>query len=184
MTLQAYLLAAGDGVRSGGPKAFKPYQGKTLLESQLAFLLSRFAPGKVAVSIQEAWRERCLVLHPEILWTSVPSQFTPLGSLQALLKASPLREWGFIYHVDMPLWETRLFDVMEAALTDAASSSCDALVPRREGRRGHPVLLSRNAAAELRALDASSGRLDVWLKTRRVTEVDVPFRAIHENWNR
>ena len=31
------LLAAGRGRRSGGPKAWRPYEGTTLLEAQLSF---------------------------------------------------------------------------------------------------------------------------------------------------
>lgn len=181
--MKAYLLAAGNGVRSGGPKAFKPYEGKTLLEKQLDFLLTRLSPDSVAVSIQEAWRERCLGLNRKVRWTPVSPSEQPLGSLQSLLRAVPLTDWGFVYHVDMPLWESGIFDALEAALPEAENSSCAAVVPRQAGRRGHPVLLSSPSAKELCALDAREGRLDVWLKSRRVSEVDVPFTSIHENWN-
>ena len=183
MTPQVYLLAAGNGVRAGGPKAFKKYDGKTLLEKHLSFLLGRFAPQEIAISIQPDWRDRCSELNPGVHWTSVAPEGKPLASLQALLKTSPVRDWGFFYHVDMPLWDAGVFDALEAQARGLPPSSCDAVVPQYKNRRGHPVLISAGAAKDLHGLDAASGRLDVWLKSRRITAVDVASPAILENWN-
>src|SRR6266550_3520810 len=113
---QVYLLAAGNGRRAGGPKAWLEHDGKSLLERQMEFLINRFPARNIAVSIQAPWLERCKELNSSARWVAVDAQASPLASLQCLLKLSPLREPGFLYHVDMPVWEPELFDQLEASL--------------------------------------------------------------------
>jgi CTP:molybdopterin cytidylyltransferase MocA len=168
------LLAAGRGRRAGGPKAWGPYAGSTLLEAQLGFLATVTAPGNLDVAVQVDWLERCRALSPRVNWVPADPEGTALSSLQALLAASP-RSRGFLVHVDMPVFDLRVWRALEAAAGDA--------VPVHEGRRGHPVLLGPETWEEVSRLDPASGRLDEFLRGRRVAEVPVNTDVIFANLN-
>lgn len=179
---QVYLLAAGKGLRAGGPKAWLEHEGRPLLERQLEFLLGLFAPQDVAVSIQDAWRARCAAINPAVRWVAVNPEAAPMGAFLALLKAAPLSDWGFLYHVDMPVWEKGLFETLSARARQDGPA-CDAVVPSCQGRKGHPVLLSPKNKAALSALDPAHDRLDFWLRSREAATVEVPYACVLENWN-
>lgn len=171
---QVFLLAAGRGRRQGGPKAWLLHEGRPLLERQLDFLLSLFPPANIAVSVQAEWSGR--LRTPGVRWAPVDPDRTPLESLQTLIRGARQAP-SFVYHVDMPVWEPRVFAALAAAKAEPAA------VPVHQGRRGHPVLLSPRAQSELLLLEPASGRLDAWLRSRPCAEVAVPFPCIHENWN-
>jgi CTP:molybdopterin cytidylyltransferase MocA len=166
------LLAAGRGRRAGGPKAWGPYGGKTLLEAQIGFLATVTAPENVDIAIQAGWLERCRALSARVNWVAADPEGTALGSLQALLAASP-RARSFVIHVDMPVFDLRVWKALAAAEGDA--------VPVHEGRRGHPVLLS--ARLTVARLDPATGRLDLFLRGRAVLEVPVNTDVIFANLN-
>lgn len=168
------LLAAGRGKRAGGPKAWGPYAGKTMLEAQLGFLSTVTPPAHIDIAIQGDWLDRCRALSPRVNWVAVDPDAAPLASLQALLKASP-RAWSFVLHVDMPVFDLRVWKALEAATGDA--------VPVYEGKRGHPVLLSPETLDDAAKLDPRTGRLDELLRARRVTEVAVSTDVILANLN-
>lgn len=164
----AYLLAAGQGRRAGGPKAWKLWQGRPLLELQIEFLLKIFKPEEIAVSIQPDWHLDIKGIH----WVAVDPEAPPLASLQALLKALPLTQWGYVYHVDMPVWEPKLFEMRADA---------EAVIPAFNGKRGHPVALAPTDA--IGALNPQHDRLDHWLRERKTVTLELPYPCICENWN-
>lgn len=168
------LLAAGRGKRAGGPKAWGPYAGKTMLEAQLGFLSTVTPPENIDIAIQGEWLDRCRALSPRVNWVAVDPDAAPLASLQALLKASP-RARSFVLHVDMPVFDLRVWKALEAVPGDA--------VPAYEGKRGHPVLLAPETLDEAARLDPKTGRLDELLRGRPVTEVSVPTDVILANLN-
>lgn len=168
------LLAAGRGRRAGGPKAWGTYGGKALLEVQLGFLATVTAPENIDIAIQGEWLERCRALSPRVNWIPADPEGTALSSLQALLAASP-RSNGFVIHVDMPVFDLRVWKALEAAGGDA--------VPVHEGRRGHPVLLTAETLDEASRLDPATGRLDEFLRGRTVAEVPVSTDVILANLN-
>ena len=172
--LRVRLLAAGQGKRAGGPKAWGPYAGKTLLEAQLGFLATVTEPENIDIAIQGEWFERCRELSPRVNWVAADPERAALASLQALLKATP-RGRSFILHVDMPVFDLRVWRALSAAPGDA--------VPVHEGRRGHPVLLSAETLDEVSRLDPATGRLDRFLRGRSVTEVAVSTDVILANLN-
>ena len=177
--MQVYLLAAGAGRRSGGPKAWRKHESKTLLEKQLNFLLARFPARALTVSIQGPWRRRCETINPGVHWIAVDPAQSPLAALQTLLKACPQQDWAFLYHVDMPVWEPPLFERLEKE----ARQQLDAIVPIHDGRKGHPVLLSPRLSPEILALDPATNRLDHWLRAQRLRAVEVGLPCVLENWN-
>ncbi len=168
------LLAAGHGRRAGGPKAWGPYAGKTLLEAQLGFLSTVTAPENVDIAIQKEWLERCRGLSPRVNWIAADPDGSPLASLQALLASTPSAR-SFVLHVDMPVFDLRVWRALEAADGDAA--------PAFDGRRGHPVLLTSETLAAVTRLDPVTDRLDVFLRGRAVTEVPVATDVILANLN-
>jgi CTP:molybdopterin cytidylyltransferase MocA len=105
-----------------------------------------------------------------------------LASLIELLKASPLDDWGFLHHVDMPVWEPGLFEILEKSAC-SCESPCEAVVPIHKTRRGHPILLSPTLNAPILGLDPARDRLDHWLQGRRIKTTEVPFACVLENWN-
>lgn len=175
---KVYLLAAGRGRRAGGPKAWLEYRGTTLLERQITFLTRRFPPGDIAVTVQEAWMDRCRGLHPDVRWVPEDPESSALHALQTLLRRVPYTGRVFFFHVDMPVWHDEVFDRLEEG-----PISADAVVPVYKGRGGHPVLLSQDLRAAAAALDPRTSRLDHFLKTRNVERLEVAHAAIGENWN-
>jgi CTP:molybdopterin cytidylyltransferase MocA len=172
--LRVRLLAAGQGRRAGGPKAWGSYGDKTLLEVQVGFLATVTSPENIDIAIQGEWLERCRELSPRVNWIAADPESEPLSSLQALLKATP-RARSFVLHVDMPVFDLRVWRALAAAPGDA--------VPVHEGRRGHPVLLSSETLDEVARLDPATGRLDRFLRGRKMTEVAVATDVILANLN-
>ncbi len=168
------LLAAGHGKRAGGPKAWGPYAGKTLLEAQLGFLSTVTAAENIDIAIQKDWLERCRALSPRVNWIAADPDASPLASLQTLIAATP-RGNSFILHVDMPVFDLRVWRALESAGGDAA--------PAHEGRRGHPVFLTADTLDAVTRLDPKTDRLDVFLRSRKVAEVPVSTDVILANLN-
>ncbi|MBI5624259.1 MAG: nucleotidyltransferase family protein [Elusimicrobia bacterium] len=179
-SLRSYLLAAGRGTRAGGPKAWLPCEGATLLERQLSFLSGLFPPEDTAVSIQPDWLPRCRSMAPVAAWVAVDPSAPSLASLQALFQALPPLTWAFIHHVDMPVWDAGLFSLLAQGLP---AEGFDAVVPVNGGKRGHPVALSCEAGRAVLRLDPAKDRLDHWLRGARVKTVEVPQACALENWN-
>jgi len=159
------------------------HEGRTLLESQLLFLTDLFDPASIAVSIQEPWLDRCRCLDARVRWVPVDPDLPAMAALLALMSASPLDQWAFLHHVDMPVWEEGLFRALSDRVPIAEAVGTEAVVPVEGGKGGHPVLLSPALGEALGGLDASKDRLDLWLATRKVKRVELPFPCIHENWN-
>lgn len=168
------LLAAGHGKRAGGPKAWGSYAGKTLLEAQLGFLATVTEPENVDIAIQGEWLGRCKALSPRVNWVAADPEGTPLTSLQSLLKKGP-RVRGFVIHVDMPAFDLRVWRALEAVNGDA--------VPVYEGRRGHPVLLTAETLDEVAELNPVTGRLDEYLRGKKIMQVPVNTDVIFANLN-
>jgi CTP:molybdopterin cytidylyltransferase MocA len=177
-----YILAAGRGRRAGGPKAWRLHEGRSLLAHHVAFVTRQASPENVAISIQAEWLERCRALHAHIRWVPTDPDAQPIASLQRLTQVLPLTRWSFVYHVDMPLWRSTVFDVLGNAASDAGAA--EALVPTCDDRGGHPIVLAASLATPLASLDPKSDRLDHWLRSRRTLRVPINERVVLENWNK
>lgn len=169
------LLAAGRGVRAGGPKAWRDFAGKPLLQEHVEFFSRRLPHGALSVAIQPEWREKCRAISQDALWVDADADQPPMDSLQRLIKASPKTK-SFILHVDMPVFDVSVYEML-------LNAEGDAVVPVFDGHRGHPVLLSPKALNEIVSLDPKNDRLDVWLREHHVLEVAVPTDIIFKNLN-
>jgi molybdenum cofactor cytidylyltransferase len=169
------LLAAGRGSRAGGPKAWKPFGEKTMLEAHLEFFGRLVGPESLSVAIQPEWRGRCFKLSRRTAWVDADPEGQAMDSLRSLIAGSPPAR-SFILHVDMPIFDPKIY----AALWD---ESADAVAPTFGGRRGHPVLLSAALLQELARPNPACDRLDAFLRARAVLEVAADSALIHRNMN-
>lgn len=169
------ILAAGRGRRAGGAKAWRPYKGKSLIEAHLDFFRDLCGAAAISVAIQPEWLSRCMELSPQTLWVSADPDAEPLDSLQRLIAASPAAR-SFVLHVDMPVFDRSVYETLWM-------TTCDAVVPVFNGRRGHPVLLSPPALARIAALDGKKDRLDAWLRSQESFAASVSTDVIFKNMN-
>jgi molybdenum cofactor cytidylyltransferase len=163
VTLAAIVLAAGAGTRFGGDKLSARFNGEPLISH--AIRAARAAPVT-----------RVIVVCPPGLdigeWPGTPPvaalrMASPelSASLKAGIAAAADADAAFIFLGDMPLIPHQLAAELAAALGEAFAA-----VPRWQGKRGHPVLLSASAFPLIADLsgDQGAGRL---LKARK----DVAF---------
>ena len=148
------ILAAGESRRMGTAKALLPFREGTFL-SHLAATLARRCSPVIAVFGFDATR----------LMAACPPSVTPvqnrdyvlgmLTSLQAGLRALPAEcEEVFFTPVDHPAVDIATLDAL-------LSSPSPVVIPRFNGKRGHPVLLRRAIAHEFLSAAPSSKVHDI-----------------------
>jgi molybdenum cofactor cytidylyltransferase len=146
----AVVLSAGESSRMGRSKALLPIDGETFIE-RIVTALKQTEVGKIIVVIghnAEEMKEEIDHLPVEIL---VNHQYK-LGQLSSLHVAirhliSDQSCDGILLHlVDHPYIDGTLVDVMIRQFYESKNLI---VVPRYQGKRGHPVLLSRKLFTEL-----------------------------------
>lgn len=179
MQADLVVLAAGEGRRAGGPKAWIQVAGRPWLSHQLQ-ALSRAPVGRLMVVLAAPPPEAFAELLPEENWALNPQpELGPFHSLQCGLRALgvPRAVPGvFVLPVDVPAPSPEVFEALSRALPGAPAA-----VPEFEGRGGHPVLLSGESANLLLKVDPAApvARLDRWLReahARRVPVLDARVR--------
>lgn len=178
----AVLLAAGASTRMGGPlKPLLEYQGETFLDRQIALYAACCRPvvvvlGFHALAVRVGLRraeEASIVVNPR-------PEGGQLSSLQCGLRALPAEcEAVFFLPVDSPGVERATLDAL-LRVWNSETKKPDFVVPRFDGRRGHPVLMNTRLVAEMLALPEGSTARDVVHRYRAGTvQVDVHDAAIH-----
>jgi molybdenum cofactor cytidylyltransferase len=140
----AIILAAGESRRMGRPKALLPYRGGTFVSVLAEKLSKTCAPLCVVFGFGAhdlmPWSPASVIAVENTNY-----RYGMLTSLQAGLRALPeLPERILFTLVDHPAIETatvRLLLESRAALA----------IPRYSGKRGHPVIVSREIAHEILA---------------------------------
>ncbi len=178
------VLAAGQGRRLGrGPKAFVTLDGETLLERAVARLrrigvstiVAVLPPGPDPVTLPAG----LIVVrnpHPET---------GPLGS--ACLGVAALPEacrCALLYPVDHhAVTDADVSQVLTAI--EGAPRSAARIVPRFEGRGGHPVALLPSALIGLRAVidPAATTLRDVLSEAGSIVHVDGVGAGVQQNLN-
>ena len=146
----AVILSAGESSRMGRAKALLPIEGQTFIE-RIVGALKQTPVGKVIVVLghnAEEMRARIEHLPVEIL-INPDYQLGQLSSLQIAVRyLQAERECdGLLVHlVDHPYIDPNLVAVMLRRFSETKSLI---VVPRHQGKRGHPVLFSRALFAEL-----------------------------------
>ncbi len=158
----------------GRPKALLDYKGETFV-GRLVRILSRFCDPVIVVAGVHAAEIRAhvaanVVVNPD------PDR-GQLSSLQTALRALPAEVEGFVFTpVDSPsVGEETLAQLIEIFKTRE-----DAIViPKFEGRRGHPVFVPGSLAADFLALaPTEETRAVINRNAGRIVYVDVDDRGI------
>ncbi len=147
------VLSAGESSRMGRPKALLPIEGQTFLERIVA-ALKKTQVGKIIVVLghdAENMTREIKHLPVEVLINS-DYQLGQLSSLQTAVRHLQSDEHcdGMLVHlVDHPYIDGKLVDLMIERFYESTKLI---VVPRYQGKRGHPVIFSRSLFGEL--LDA------------------------------
>lgn len=180
---EAIVLAAGAGGRFGGDKLLAPWRGGVLLDGALDAAFAAPVERVILVvapdsdEIAEAARRRATA-DEEVNRLQVVIAADAASGLSASLLAGIASLDGdadaaFVFLGDMPLiphhTAARLAEALEPALVAAA--------PLYDGRRGHPVLLSRALLPMIETLAGDRGfgaLLDAQAERVALVRVDDP----------
>jgi molybdenum cofactor cytidylyltransferase len=145
------ILAAGASTRMGSPKALLKYRGETFLDRLIRVLGHVADPVIVAlgynaetIKAQASGRAR-FVVNPN-------PERGQLSSLQTALAAVPAEAEGFLFMpVDCPAIEPETVARLVETFTHR-DPAIIFVVPRHQGRRGHPVCAASALIQEFLAL--------------------------------
>ena len=168
------ILAAGASSRMGRPKALLEYRGETFA-GRLVRVLSKFCEPVLVVAgyHAEAIRERVkagFVLNPD------PDR-GQLSSLQTALAAIPRDCEGFLFTpVDSPTVDERTVSKLLDVFRERGGAI---VIPRFNGRRGHPVCVPQTLLAEFLSLaPTEETRVIINRHADRIVYVDVDDAGI------
>lgn len=152
------ILAAGESRRMGRPKALLPFREGTFV-SEIAATLGEQCTPVIAVFGFDAAR---VIRQAKGTFTRVENPEYKKGmltSLQAGLRAVPADCEAVMFTlVDHPAVESSTVAALYGA---AARSDAPIVIPRRQGKRGHPVLIRRAILNEFLAEPADHMVRDV-----------------------
>jgi CTP:molybdopterin cytidylyltransferase MocA len=170
------ILAAGESRRMGRPKAFLPFRDGTFL-STLAETFAPFCSPVVAVFGFDG--EAAARLAPPGVTSVINREYRRgmLTSLQAGLRSLDLTATNRVLFtlVDHPA-------VSPQTLARLVETRSDIAIPRLDGKRGHPVLISRDiAAAFLREPETAMVRDVIDRNADRILYLDVNDPGIRDD---
>ena len=154
------ILAAGASSRMGTPKALLDYRGETFVGRLVRVLETRCSTVIVVLGYHADTIRPAIPAGAQVVVNPDPSR-GQLSSLQAALGAFPADASGFAF---IPVDSPAVSEGTVANLADAFEMREPAtlfVIPRQNGKRGHPVFATRAIAWELLALPATSEARDV-----------------------
>mgnify|MGYP000882403905 FL=1 len=149
----AILLAAGESSRMGRLKALLPWQGTTLIESQLRSLLSGGVERIVVVlghdcdrlkPIVESVEGASWVLNPDYL----QGKTTSLKIGVSALDDEPVADL-LLLNVDQP----RTVETVRVLVARHDSSESVITIPTYRGKGGHPIMISAALLPEMAVIE-------------------------------
>lgn len=152
MTPAGVILAAGASSRMGTPKALLAFRGETFLDRLIGLLSPRCQPvvavlGHDSAAIRaELRRDALFVLNPDYTRGQ-------LSSLQCGLRAIPPGAPALFTLVDHPAIDPATVGLLADRIE---RGDAPLVIPRYQGRRGHPVCCAPEVIAELLALAPDS----------------------------
>ena len=183
MIIAGLILAGGESRRMGSPKALMRYRGEMFLDRLILTLGQACAPVIVVLGCEP--RNIWAGLRHGVLATFVHNPAYELGQLTSLqrgLEAVPTEAEGVMFTpVDYPA-------VLPSTVVQIAKRFWERtpqellVVPRAEGRGGHPVCVTRELIVEFLALPSGAQAREVIRRHREATAyVDVDDRGILED---
>jgi len=182
--LAAAILAAGESRRMGQPKALVPFQGSTFVEHLIA--VTRHTRLGITRVVLGAGAEGIRVqLKIDPAWIVVNANWPKgqLSSIHAAIRSLPAgaTEGILVCPVDHPLVSADLVARLIAAFDRGGKLI---VLPRYNGRRGHPVIFRAELYQELLAAAAEVGaRQVVWNHAGDVMEVETEEEGVILNLN-
>ena len=159
MSLTGLILAAGRSSRMGRDKALLSYRGKTFLNHLIDLALPRTESIVVVLGHNQ-----------QVISESLPSSSRirvvvnrdydqgMLSSLQRGLESLPAdADWILWMLVDHPAVRGRTLDALIASANDTGAPL---VIPRFNGDRGHPIMLSRRVAERMLQMDPNKSPQD------------------------
>lgn len=154
------ILAAGASSRMGTPKALLDYRGETFV-GRLTRVLSAVCDPVIVVLGYHADRIRPNIPAGVQIAVNPDPDRGQLSSLQTALAALSPDASGFAFTpVDSPAVGEETVRALERAFEERDPSTLF-VIPRQDGRRGHPVMATREIAAEFLALPPTAQASEV-----------------------
>jgi molybdenum cofactor cytidylyltransferase len=148
--ISAVILSAGESSRMGRPKALLPIEGQKFIERIIRVIGQSRVGRTIVVLGHHADELRGQIEHLPIQVVVNPDyQRGQLSSLQAAIRHIKNDDQcdGMLVHlVDHPFIDVALVDVLIQGFYETKKLI---VVPRHKGKRGHPVIFSRDLFEEL-----------------------------------
>jgi molybdenum cofactor cytidylyltransferase len=157
----AVILSAGESSRMGRPKALLPIDGVRFVEKIVSALKSTDVGNIIVVLGHNAEEMRqkisdlpvTILINHDYKQGQLSSLQVAISHLESSSEGSPVD--GILVHlVDHPYISTTLIDLMIKRFYETKKLI---VVPRFQGRRGHPVIFARALFSELLAAGPDQG---------------------------
>lgn len=177
--IAAIVLSAGESSRMGTPKALLPIGGKSFA-GRIVSALKSSKVGKIVVVLGHRAEEIQKEIEPLSVSIVVNKDYAQgqLSSLIAGLRSLETEKLdGVLVHlVDHPFLDPSLVNLMIDRFYETGKLI---VVPRYQGKRGHPVLFSRKLFAELLSAPPDQGARAVVRAHREETlEIDTEDEGV------
>lgn len=181
--LAAAILAGGESLRMGRPKALLPFRGTTFLEHLLEVTRHPRITSRIVV-LGASGDEIAKHVPPTVTIVRNENwQAGQLSSIQAAVRAARIREAAglLIAPVDHPLISAALIARLVQAFDSGAAP---VVLPVFRGRRGHPVMFRSAVYDELLEASAEVGaRAVVWAHVDDLLEIETEEEGVVMNLN-
>jgi len=182
--LAAAILAAGESKRMGQPKALVPFQGSTCVEHLIAATRhARVGITRVVLGAGAAGIRAQLRFDPAWIVVNADWPKGQLSSIHAAIRSLPTgaTEGILVCPVDHPLISGDLVGRLISAFDRGGKLI---VLPRHNGRRGHPVIFRAELYEELlSAAEEVGARQVVWNHAAGVMEVETEEEGVILNLN-
>lgn len=179
----AILLAAGKSSRMGSLKALLPWKGTTLLQHQIKQFQQSIIDQLIVVLGYQSTKLIPYLDHcsAEWVWNEHYEEGKTASIKKGILSLKEESDCCIIASVDQPV-SRNLIDEM---ISEFFQRQSKIIIPVYEGKRGHPILFSKEMIDELLEINEETQGLKAILHKRKdeIRELDVAERSVLFNFN-